>query len=137
MVKTPAAGNRNPGSLAKRITGGGEGSAKHVKREHVGGSPNTRKVSVDATSNIGRMVGNHIMERGGNTVQRPATPLYKEAKAATPMGNELAKNVGRGGVGTGRTNYGQAGTQSQYGKPNPGIPTPSGELFPGWPAKPK
>jgi hypothetical protein len=42
-----------------------------------------------------------------------------------PLGNEVAKNVGRGGAGTGRKLYGQSGSQQQYGAPE-GKPAPKG-----------
>ncbi len=46
----------------------------------------------------------------------------------TPLGNAVARNVGRGGPGTGRTVYlpgeNQRGGQNQYGAANPGIPEP-------------
>jgi hypothetical protein len=35
------------------------------------------------------------------------------------MGNEIALNVGKGGPGTGRTLYGQCGTQGQHPNGNP------------------
>jgi hypothetical protein len=45
--------------------------------------------------------------------------------------------VGKGGCGTGRTLYGQAGSQGTHGTPDRGNPPPTGELFPGWPAPSK
>src|SRR5215469_11572591 len=41
------------------------------------------------------------------------------------FGNEVALNVGKGGCGTGRTLYGQAGSQGQHGSVNPGNPRPN------------
>lgn len=40
----------------------------------------------------------------------------------TPYGNEKAKDVGKGGPGTGRTNHGPSGKQAQHGESNPGQP---------------
>jgi hypothetical protein len=50
------------------------------------------------------------------------------------MGNSVALNVGKGGVGTGRVLYGQCGSQGTHGPTAPGNPPKAGELFPGWPA---
>ena len=116
--------------MSKAKSGGGPLMNKNVKVTPTGGSPNTRKVSVSGAAHIGRSVGNHA--EGGKTLQRNDPPLYQPAKAATGMGNEIAKNVGRGGVGTGRINHGPSGSQGTHGNVNPGIPTPGGELFPGF-----
>ena len=48
---------------------------------------------------------------------------------STKLGNEVALNVGGGGVGTGRVQYGQSGTQAQHGPVNPGKPTPARDIF--------
>jgi hypothetical protein len=137
MVKTPSGPKSTPSAAGKvrARTGGGEGSNPHVKVKHVGGSPNVRKVDVGAVADFGNNKGTHVTDSGGRETNRPNTPLYKQARDYVPMGNEVAKNVGRGGVGTGRILYGQAGSQGTYGKPVAGNPPPSGELFPGWPAK--
>jgi hypothetical protein len=37
----------------------------------------------------------------------------------------VALNVGGGGCGTGRTLYGQSGSQGQHGSVNPGNPPPN------------
>jgi hypothetical protein len=130
MVKSPAKPGANPNS--KGVTGGG--ANKYVSGQHVGGSPNTRKVDVGAVADIGQAKGTHVMGDGGRETNRPNTPLYKEARDYVPMGNEVAKNVGRGGVGTGRILYGQAGSQGQYGNANPGNPDPGAKkpIFPGF-----
>jgi hypothetical protein len=74
--------------------------------------------------NIGRSVGNHASEGGGKTLQRPSVPLYAPTKAAVPMGNEVAKNVGRGHPGAGRTVH-ATGSQGQHG-PVAGSVQPQG-----------
>jgi hypothetical protein len=47
---------------------------------------------------------------------------------SVPFGNEVALNVGKGGCGTGRTLYGQAGTQGTHGDVA-GSPCPQGRGF--------
>jgi hypothetical protein len=101
---------------------GGGGRVKQVTTAH--GSAMTRKVSPDAVSNIGLSKGTHVTGAGGREVNRPATPLYREAQAPCCLGNEVAKNVGRGGPGAGRTVY-ASGSQMQHGSANPGGPMPA------------
>lgn len=48
---------------------------------------------------------------------------FGRAYTGAPYGNQLATNVGRGGPGTGRTLYGQGGTQGTHG-PIAGSPRP-------------
>jgi hypothetical protein len=113
-VTQKAGASRNPGSSAPVRTGGGEGSAKHIKRDIVGGSAQVRKVSPSQVSNAGSALGNHSMDSGGRTLQRPGTPLYQPAPAIVPHGNALTNNVGKGGPGTGRTVHAK-GSQAMYG----------------------
>jgi hypothetical protein len=42
------------------------------------------------------------------------------------FGNEVALNVGKGGCGTGRNLYSQAGSQGTHGQPASGNPRPQG-----------
>jgi hypothetical protein len=107
--------SRNPG-------GGGVNSKKHVKTPVKYGSPMTRKVNVDVASNIGRSVGNHASDAaGGKDTVRPNQPMYKPTKAmGSGLGNEMAKNVGRGGPGAGRILHGQSGSQGTHDAVNPG-----------------
>ena len=100
------------GASGKARSGGGAMMNKNVKVTTTHGSPNTRKVSPEAVANIGIKKGNHSMD--GGTVKRPDVPLYKEVKAFVRMGNDLAKNVGKGGPGAGRT-INPTGSQMQHG----------------------
>jgi hypothetical protein len=54
-------------------------------------------------------------------------PLHNPERNFHPvkLGNEVALNVGPGGCGTGRTLYGQAGSQGQHGAVA-GSPKPQG-----------
>jgi hypothetical protein len=114
-----------------RARSGGGPTMNKVRQVGVkAGSPNTLKVSVDAASSIGRSVGNHVSDGSGSrNVQRPNTPLYAEVKAPVRYGNDLARNVGRGGPGAGRVVM-PCGSQGTHGPVNPGgppiAPTPGG-----------
>ena len=115
------------GASGKARSGGGALMNKNVKVTTTHGSPNTRKVSPEAVANIGIKKGNHSMD--GGTVKRPDVPLYKEVKAFVRMGNDLAKNVGKGGPGSGRT-INPTGSQMQHGPVNRGEST-AGSFLPG------
>jgi hypothetical protein len=112
---TPKAGaSRNPGSSAPVRTGGGEGSAKHIKRPQVGGSASVRKTSPYGTGHIGSAIGDKAMDSGGQPLRRGDPSLYQPAKAIVPHGNTITTNVGKGGPGTGRTVHAK-GSQAFYG----------------------
>jgi hypothetical protein len=105
--------------LAPVRTGGGEGSAKHIKRPPVGGSASTRKVNQGMAGQSGRSEGNHVMGAGnGGTINRNDPPLHTPAPMASRHGNDLAfaeaAKSGRACVGMGRTNHGPSGSQSTY-----------------------
>jgi hypothetical protein len=107
--------------------GGGIASRQHVQTpiRTGSGSKSTRPAGV---SQIGYAVGDHSTHRPGSTGYRgeklhgPAERNFQPVK----FGNEVALNVGKGGCGTGRTLYGQAGTQGTHGATNPGNPRPQG-----------
>jgi hypothetical protein len=96
---------------------GSGGGARSRPVTHRGGSPNTRKIDPGAVSQIGNMKGSHVMGNGGREVQRPSQPIVQGTpRAPVPMGNEVAKNVGRGSPGAGRTVH-ASGSQGQHGAP--------------------
>jgi hypothetical protein len=100
--------------------GGGPRSNKNVSPPVRYGQPAKEKY-VRGTSQIGQSLGNHITERRGTV--NPIEPVRGGPIGGglnVKLGNEVAKNVGKGGCGTGRTNYGQSGSQQQYGSANPG-----------------
>jgi hypothetical protein len=121
------------GASGPARSGGGITSNKLVKVTTVHGSRDTKMVAPTAAAHIGRSVGNHASEAGGKTLQRPNVPLYKPTRDAAPLGNEVAKNVGRGAPGAGRILHGQSGSQGQHGPANQGSPMP-GQGGPGGPA---
>jgi hypothetical protein len=76
---------------------------------------------------LGTMQGDHITNRaGGGTGYRGERLHNDKSFQPVPFGNEVALNVGKGGCGTGRTLYGQAGSQGTHGATNPGSPRPPG-----------
>ena len=120
--------------MAQNRKGGGLGT-RHQREVGVRtGQPRQGK-NVRAVSQIGSSFGNHSTEHSG-LLPRDKVIEKMAAGPGTPsrLGNEVALNVGRGGVGTGRTVY-RPGTQGVHGPVNPGNPRPVGELLPGWPAK--
>lgn len=86
--------------MAKIGTGGG--SYKNVA--HVGGS---RKVTAHGPGEASRIGVKQVLTK---LEAKPATK-----PAAVPLGNEVAKNVGAGGPGKGRTVY-ASGSQGKHGE---------------------
>jgi hypothetical protein len=107
--------------------GGGINTKEHVRTPVRAGPPNTKVISPSAAANIGASKGDHVTE--GGTVQRPSDPLVAGTRPQVASGNDVARNVGRGGPGAGRTVY-RSGTQGVHGSVNPGLPpipgTPAG-----------
>jgi hypothetical protein len=105
--------------------GGGYGSRQHVEKpvRTGSGSHSTRPAGI---SQIGYQVGDHTTNRPGSSGYR-GERLHNPSKNFNPVpyGNEVALNVGKGGCGTGRTLYGQAGSQGTHGATNPGNPRPN------------
>jgi len=95
------------------------------------------KKSGDVTSKVVKKVGVQYGKNSSSTnVINPASadqmgqavafrkePLVMGTAAQVPLGNRIAGNVGKGGPGTGRTLYGQGGTQSRTPAPAPVGPT--------------
>ena len=93
--------------------GGGFGSRPHVEKPvRTGtGSRGTRPAGV---AQIGNAWGNHATHEG--RTDYTGERLHNERNfQPVPFGNEVALNVGPGGCGTGRTNYGQSGQQGCHG----------------------
>lgn len=116
--------------MSKKVSGhvpaGGPSSSRVKQVTLKTGSPN-RAVNPAYASQLGQKFG------------YPEGIAKPDAGKALPsrLGNEVAKNVGSGGPGRGRTLYGQSGSQSQHGPSNPGSPRPEGQdinsSFPGKP----
>jgi hypothetical protein len=101
--------------MSKAKSGGGPTMNKNVRTPIRTGPPNTKVISPSAAANIGNSKGNHASDgAGGRSLQRPSDPLVQGTRPQVPMGNEVAKNVGRGGPGAGRTIH-ATGSQGQHG----------------------
>jgi hypothetical protein len=100
--------------------GGGIASRVNVEtRVRTGGG--SRAVREPAVGQIGGSYGDHTTNQG-ETGWRPG-PLYGgRGMNPVPYGNAKALDVGKGGCGTGRTLYGKAGSQGQYGSGGPQKP---------------
>jgi len=92
--------------MSKAKSGGGITSNKVAHSRGVVTGTNAKGVSPQAAARIGMQV---ITSTG---VAKVPGPISK------PLGNELAKNVGAGGPGAGRTIY-STGTQSKQPVPGP------------------
>jgi hypothetical protein len=111
-----ASGSRKPG--------GGLGS-RVVREVPVRVGDRAKVVNPRAVSQVGQALGNKATDSAGKTV-RPAETMYgarepEGGPGGVPLGNSLATNVGGGGPGAGRKNYGQSGTNCVTGPVNPGL----------------
>jgi hypothetical protein len=105
-----ATGNHRPG--------GGIASNKNVEvRVRTGAG--SREVRPGGTNAPGSSYGSHVTNQSDTGYRGPKFYGDKSFQPV-PFGNEVALNVGKGGCGTGRTLYGQSGSQQQYGAGNPG-----------------
>jgi hypothetical protein len=102
--------------------GGGYGSRQHVETKVRTGS-GSFGTSPGGAGQLGQKQGSHVT-RGEESNYR-GDPLHS-GRSFQPVkfGNEVALNVGKGGCGTGRTLYGQAGSQGTHGATDPGNPRP-------------
>jgi hypothetical protein len=112
----PAGGIRSKTVVHKPVRTG-------AAREHI------QKAGV---AQLGQMQGDHATNRG-STNNKGVGLIGPNKPISVKLGNEVALNVGKGGVGTGRKQYGQAGSQGCHGAPDPGDPMPKAKaLWPGW-----
>jgi hypothetical protein len=106
--------------MAMAKSGGGIQSNKLKRVPVKAGKPSTNKVSPAAAAQLGAHLSDHITERG-KVLRNPADRLLTGTMPQVPSGNDLARNVGRGGPGAGRNIY-RTGTQCLHGKPVQGSP---------------
>ena len=109
--------------------GGGYGSRPHVEKSvRTGsGSKSTRPAGV---AQVGQIQGDHVTNRDSTGYKGERLHNPSKNFQPVPFGNEVALNVGKGGCGTGRTLYGQAGSQGQHGSPAAGNPPPNAQRHP-------
>jgi hypothetical protein len=111
--------------------GGGIGMNKNVS-PGVRTGMRAREINPRGVSQIGSSMGNHATDRS-KTLRGAVEPVRGALKPSgkpggIELGNSVALNVGKGGVGTGRNLYGQCGSQQQYG-PLSGSTKPQGRSF--------
>src|SRR5215510_10382862 len=99
--------------MARAKSGGGIQSNKLVRPGVKAGPARTNIVSPASASQLGQAV----------SFKRDPLPIGTASE--TPLGNQLATNVGKGGPGAGRTVM-RSGSQAQHGAPNLGE-SPRGE----------
>jgi hypothetical protein len=122
MAKSSKHGpSKNTGASGRNSGGGGINTKQHVRVGVRVGPASTQKVSPEAVSAIGNQRGNHTM--AGTAPMSKAMPpaLIRGNAVQVPLGNDLARNVGRGGPGVGYVKHGQSGSQGFHGSPNPGA----------------
>ena len=102
--------------MAKAVSGGGINSRVVKQVDIKSGSPNLTAYSPRGVSQIGAAQGSRLDRAGSFTTRNSALPYSDgQRKDFVPLGNSLTNNVGPGGPGSGRTLYGQGGTQSVHG----------------------
>jgi hypothetical protein len=75
---------------------------------------------------LGQHVGDKATHGNSKGTGYRGEPLHNNRSfQPSPFGNEKALDVGKGGCGTGRTLYGQAGSQGTHEATNPGNPRPN------------
>src|SRR5262249_16613830 len=100
-------------------------SSKNVVHPNVRtgtGSKGTRPAGAEG---IGKSYGSHITNKSDTRYRGAQFYTGQQFQSGVKFGNEVALNVGKGGWGTGRTLYGQAGSQGTHGTTNPGQPRPN------------
>jgi hypothetical protein len=121
-VKPQSPGRRGNATASTRVMGnqpaGGIGS-RVVRREGTRDGQKAFGVNPAAVAQLGGVYGNHATEAGSNLNYRGEKWLTKPP-ISVPLGNELAKNVGKGGPGTGREVFhcGSQGQSSPTRSPN-------------------
>ena len=106
-------------AMKGHIPGGGIASKQHVTIPVRTGS-GSKGVSPGWVAQKGQLVGDHVT-REGSTGYRGEPKFTGQNFSPVKFGNEVALNVGKGGPGTGRTLYGQGGTQGCHGQPAQGA----------------
>jgi hypothetical protein len=115
--------NGKTGASGRNSGGGGINSRVHVKTPVRTGKP-ANGINPGAVSYLGNKLGSHAMDKGDFTPK--PTPYYGKSpvNAAASLGNQVALNGAGSGArpgGGGRILHGKSGTQTQYGKANPGV----------------
>jgi len=111
--------NRNSGHQP----GGGIASRVNVE-PRVRTGTGSRGTHPGGVAQLGQHTGDKATHGDSKGSGYRGEPLHNNKSfQPVPFGNQVALNVGKGGCGTGRTLYGQAGSQGQYGSGGPAKPT--------------
>ena len=111
--------NRNSGHQP----GGGIASRGNVE-PRVRTGTGSRGTHPGGVAQLGQHTGDKATHGDSKGSGYRGEPLHNNKSfQPVPFGNQVALNVGKGGCGTGRTLYGQAGSQGQYGSGGPAKPT--------------
>jgi hypothetical protein len=120
--------------MAQARSGGGINSSVVKQVDIKPGSPNLTAYNPRGISQIGAAQGSTLDRSGSFTTKNSALPLSDgQRRDFVPLGNALTNNIGAGGPGTGRTLYGQGGTQSQHGPVAGPAPMRGRDIFGGFP----
>ena len=105
--------------------GGGIASRVNVEPRVKTGT-GSRGTHPGGVAQLGQHVGDKATHGNSKGAGYRGEPLHNDKSfQPVPFGNQVALNVGKGGCGTGRTLYGQAGSQGTHGATNPGNPPPN------------
>jgi hypothetical protein len=105
--------------------GGGIASSVNVS-PRVRTGTGSRGTHPGGVAQLGQRVGDKATHGNSKGTGYRGEPLHNNRSFhPVKFGNEVALNVGKGGCGTGRTLYGQAGSQGTHGAVNPGQPRPN------------
>jgi hypothetical protein len=100
--------------------------SKNVVRPNVKTGTGSKGTHPGGVAQLGQHVGDKATHGDPKGSGYRGEPLHNNRSfQPVPFGNEVALNVGKGGCGTGRTLYGQAGSQGTHGATNPGNPRPN------------
>jgi hypothetical protein len=102
--------------MAKINSGGGLTSNKLVRPNVRTGPASTNKIDPRGVSQYGYATGSTLKQAGSFTGKNSALPVNAGTTTQVPMGNAVARNVGAGGPGAGRTIH-RTGTQMMHGQP--------------------
>ena len=103
--------------MAKTLSGGGITSNKLVHPNVRTGPASSNKMDPRGVSQYGYSPGSTMSKTGAFTTKNSAVPVNAGTMPQVEVGSKVALNVGKGGVGAGRTLYGQGGTQQMHGAP--------------------
>jgi len=110
--------------MAMKGSGGGGYGSKNVVQPNVRTGSGSRGTRPAGVSQLGNKQGSHVTHDRESDYR--GERLHNDRSfQPVPFGNEVALNVGKGGCGTGRNLYGQAGSQGTHGAINPGNPRPN------------